>query len=111
MAKKVLILFVVFTLVSIPAIYKMSGFYDSYVKAEDEALGKARLHQAQYINGELVLTKEQLLNMYAIMAEAEPSRYVVKFYYYFSIALFIGGLLAFIIGFAVGHKEGSKSNA
>jgi|SRR5690606_38835364 len=111
MTKNVLILFAIFALVSIPAIYRMSGFYDSYIKAEDEILGKARLHQSRYLNGELVLTKEQLLNMYVITAEAEPSRYVVRFYYYFSISLFIGGFLAFIIGFAVGHKEGSKSNA
>jgi hypothetical protein len=105
---RLLIMIAIFTLGSIPAIYKMHDFYQSYVFDENKFLDNAKEHRRQLLSGERNFTKEQLANMYIIAAESTVSRYGMKFYFYLSLGLLIHAFLMYIFGFVSGYRTGRK---
>ena len=108
MIKKILIFVVIFSAISIPVLWKLNHTYSIYVDGENQFLSKALTQKEEFESGDLELSKEQLMNMYIITAKAEPSRYGMRQYHKMNIMLFLGGFIAFIVGWYFGFKEGKK---
>ena len=111
MNKKFVIILLTFIVIAIPVTMKLHDSYMMYVDGQDQFLSEAIARREAVLAGDLELTQDQLLHMYVLEAKAEPSRFAMRYSFYFNVAFFLLSLTMLLVGWYTGYREGKKENA